>query len=92
MEALLYELKLAERQHEETVRLKKETALVEVRSKEKEQEEKLAYLRKLHSFGVDLSEYLTSENPGPDNLLRVVTTGKPGSGGQGGPAIHIHPN
>ena len=90
-EALLHELKLAERQHEETVRLKKETALAELRSKEKEQEEKLAYLRKLHSFGVDLTEYLTSENPRPDNLLRVVTTGKPGSGGQGGPAIHIHP-
>ena len=91
-EALLHELKLSEKQHEEAVRLKKASALAELRAKEREQEEKLDHLRKLHSLGVDLTQYLTSENPRPDNLLRVVTTGKGGSGGQGGPAIHIHPN
>ena len=90
-EALLHELKLSEKQHEEAVRLKKASALAELRAKEREQEEKLDHLRKLHSLGVDLTQYLTSENPRPDNLLRVVTTGKGGSSGQREPAIHIHP-
>ena len=82
----LHELKLGEKQHEEMLRLKKEKALAELRARQKEQEEKLLYLRKLHSLGVDVTQYLAGEKPRPDNLLRVVTTGKGGNA-----VVHIHP-
>ena len=85
-EKRLHELKLEEKQHEEMLRLKKEKALAELSARQQEQEEKLVFLRKLHGLGVDVTQYLTGEKPRPDNLLRVVTTGKGGS-----TAVHIHP-
>ena len=82
----LHGLKLGEKQHEEMMRVKKEKALAELRARRKEQEEKLLYLRKLHSLVVDVTQYLAGEKPRPDNLLRVVTTGKGGNA-----VVHIHP-
>ena len=60
--------------------------MAELRARQKEQEEKLLFLHKLHSLGVDVTQYLTGENPRPDNLLHVVTAGKGGN-----PVVHIHP-
>lgn len=85
-ERRLHELKLEERQHVEKLRLQKEKALVDLTAKQQQLEEKLIFLRKLHSLGVDLTQFLTGEKPRPDQLLRVVTTGKAGS-----TAVHIHP-
>ena len=50
------------------------------------QEEELAHLEKLKGLGVNLTEYLVSQHPKPDQVLRVITKG----GGQGG-HVHIHP-
>ena len=84
-EQIVHELKLDEKQKEEALKRRKETALAELRAKEKEMDEKLALLSSLNNLSVNITDYLTSENPRPDNLLRIVTTGQSA-------AVHIHPS
>lgn len=50
------------------------------------QEEKLTHLEELKKLSVDLTTYLVSQHPKPDQVLRVITKGD----GQGG-HVHIHP-
>ena len=50
------------------------------------QEEELSHLEKLKGLGVSLTDYLISQHPKPNQVLRVITKG----GGQGG-HVHIHP-
>lgn len=50
------------------------------------QEEELSHLEKLKGLGVNLTDYLISQHPKPNQVLRVITKG----GGQGG-HVHIHP-
>lgn len=50
------------------------------------EEEELAHLVELKKVGVDLTEYLVSKYPKPNQVLRVITKGE----GQGG-HVHIHP-
>lgn len=50
------------------------------------QEEELAHLVELKKLGVDLTTYLISKHPKPDQILRVITKGD-GEGGH----VHIHP-
>ena len=49
-------------------------------------EEELAHLVELKKLGVDLTTYLLSKHPKPDQILRVITKGE-GEGGH----VHIHP-
>ena len=49
------------------------------------QEEELAHLVELKKLGVDLTTYLVSQYPKPDQVLRVITKGD--NGGH----VHIHP-
>lgn len=53
-------------------------------SKKKLQDEQLAHLRQLKELEVDLTTYLVSQHPKPDNVLRVITKGS-------GSTVHIHP-
>ena len=53
-------------------------------AQKKLQEEELSHLRQLKNLGVDLTAYLVSQHPKPDQVLRVITLGTGGN-------IHIHP-
>ena len=46
----------------------------------------MAHLVELKKLGVDLTTYLVSLHPKPDQVLRVITKGD-GKGGH----VHIHP-
>ena len=53
-------------------------------AQKKLQEEELSHLRQLKNLGVDLTAYLVSQHPKPDQVLRVITLGTGGN-------VHIHP-
>ena len=53
-------------------------------AQKKLQEEELSHLRQLKDLGVDLTAYLVSQHPKPDQVLRVITLGTGGN-------VHIHP-
>ena len=53
-------------------------------AQKKLQEEELSHLRHLKDLGVDLTAYLVSQHPKPDQVLRVITLGTGGN-------VHIHP-
>jgi hypothetical protein len=50
------------------------------------QEEELAHLEKLKNLGVNLTDFLISQHPKPNQVLRVITKGDGGGG-----HVHIHP-
>ncbi len=53
-------------------------------AEKKVQAEELAHLKELKQLGVDLTSYLVSQHPRPDQVLRVVTQGT-------GATVHVHP-
>ena len=53
-------------------------------AQKKLQDEELAHLAELKRLGVDLTKYLETQNPKPDQVLRIITQG-------GGSNVHIHP-
>ena len=56
-------------------------------NKKKLDQQQLEFLSQLHSLGVNVTEYLISQRPKPDQVMRVVTT----SAGSAVPTVHIHP-
>ena len=58
-------------------------------NKKKIDQQKLEFLSQLHGLGVNVTEYLISQRPKPDQVMRVVTTGAGNT--SAAPTVHIHP-
>lgn len=58
-------------------------------NKKKIDQQKLEFLSQLHDLGVNVTEYLISQRPRPDQVMRVVTTNDGRNSTT--PVVHIHP-
>lgn len=83
-EQLQHQLRLDEKQQEEQLDRERSKRLAELEAQKKLQDEELAHLAELKRLGVDLTKYLETQNPKPDQVLRIITQG-------GGSNVHIHP-
>ncbi|KAL5475413.1 hypothetical protein EMCRGX_G025226 [Ephydatia muelleri] len=84
---LLHTIKLSSEQQLEVLEREKAKKLSELYSQKVADEERLAHYADLKKLGVDLTSYFVSQNPKPEHIIRVVSTGGKGSGS----AIHVHP-
>lgn len=60
-----------------------------IQNKKKLDQQQLEFLTQLHSLGVNVTEYLISQSPKPDQVMRVVTTNTGST--SAAPTVHIHP-
>jgi len=76
---------LSRMQHEEKLTQENRTREAEVGAQRAANAEQLAFFRSLKELGVDLTQYLTSQNPRPDKLIQI-TSEQPGAN------VHVHAN
>ncbi|XP_006817952.2 uncharacterized protein LOC102802274, partial [Saccoglossus kowalevskii] len=72
---------------EQSLHIEQEQHRLQLRKYNKKKDEQmLNYLEKLHTMNVDLTDYLVSQNPQPNNVVRVISTDRNAG------TVHIHQN
>jgi len=76
---------LSRMQHEEKLAQDNRTREAEIAAQRATNAEQLAFYKSLAELGVNLTQYLTSQNPRPDKLIHI-TSEQPGAN------VHVHAN